>query len=94
MLALLGSDENPQAVAVAIARWNSFDLEAAVIYANLCAAAIRMPQEWLSHPHAEAVAELPLLKVLRISDSDPELLRPADSPLAGLRALDLTHVIA
>jgi crotonobetainyl-CoA:carnitine CoA-transferase CaiB-like acyl-CoA transferase len=74
MLALLGTDENPQAVAAVIARWNAFDLEAAVINANLCAAAIRTPQEWLSHPHAEAVAELPCL---RSCDSVTAILNPS-----------------
>ena len=94
MVALLDTDENPKAVAAAVAGWNALDLEAAVIEANLCAAAIRTPQEWHAHPHAKVVAELPLLEVVKFGDSDPEPLTAADRPLAGVRALDLTHVIA
>ena len=64
MLELLGVDEDRDTVADAIMRWNAFDLEAAVVDANLCAAAIRSPDEWSSHPHAAAIAKLPLFEIL------------------------------
>lgn len=94
MLGLLDSPESRPAVAAAVRRWPAFDLEQAVVEANLCAAAIRSEGEWVAHPHAKAVSELPLLEVIRVSDSDPEPLPRARRPLSGVRVLDLTHVIA
>ena len=94
MIELLGVGEDRHEVAEAIARRDALDLEAEVIDANLCAAAIRSHHEWSAHAHATAVADLPLLEVIKIGESDPEPLPPAVRPLSGLRALDLTHVIA
>ena len=94
MLGLLGVAENREAVAAAVGSWSAFDLEEAVVEANLCAAAIRSQAEWTTHPHARAVSELPLIEVTRVSDTEPEHLSPAERPLSGIRALDLTHVIA
>ena len=94
MIELLGADANSDAVAAAVSRWNALDLEAAVIDANLCAAAIRPVEEWQAHPHAQAVAELPLLEIIKLGDSDPEPPAPAARPLSNVRVLDLTHVIA
>ncbi|MCX7383875.1 MAG: CoA transferase, partial [Alphaproteobacteria bacterium] len=50
--------------------------------------------QWDSHPHAASVADLPLV-ITRIGDAPPTPLPPAAArPLAGLRVLDLTRVIA
>jgi hypothetical protein len=55
---------------------------------------VRSRAEWLSHPHARAVAELPLLEIVPIGDSRPEPFGHAARPLDGVRVLDLTRVIA
>jgi crotonobetainyl-CoA:carnitine CoA-transferase CaiB-like acyl-CoA transferase len=55
---------------------------------------VRSEEEWQLHPHAKAVAELPLLEIVKIGESDPEPLGAAQRPLENVRVLDLTHVIA
>jgi crotonobetainyl-CoA:carnitine CoA-transferase CaiB-like acyl-CoA transferase len=58
-------------------------------------AALRDFAEWDAHPQGQAVAGLPPLLVERIGDAPPVAL-PAIGwrPLAGVRVLDLTRVIA
>jgi hypothetical protein len=53
---------------------------------------VRTPQEWQAHPQA-AVAK-PLLEIIRIGDAPALPLPRGDRPLAGIRVLDLTRVIA
>ena len=94
MMNLLGVKEERSAVARALRTMSATDFEQAVISANLCAAMVRSEEEWRSHPHATAVAGLPLLEVVKAGDSDPEMPAAARRPLDGVRVLDLTHVIA
>ena len=50
--------------------------------------------EWDAHPQGRAVAGLPVFSIERIGDAPPQPLPPGDRPLAGVRVLDLTRVIA
>jgi crotonobetainyl-CoA:carnitine CoA-transferase CaiB-like acyl-CoA transferase len=90
----LGCEETRASMAAAVARWKGQDLEDALNGAGLPAGMVRSRDEWLAHPHARAVADLPLLEIVRIGDSPPEPLGRGDRPLAGVRVLDLTRVIA
>jgi crotonobetainyl-CoA:carnitine CoA-transferase CaiB-like acyl-CoA transferase len=90
----LGCEETPESLAAAVARWKGQDLEDALNEAGLPAGLVRTREDWLAHPHARAVAELPLLEIVRIGDSAPEPLGAGDRPLSGIRVLDLTRVIA
>jgi hypothetical protein len=47
-----------------------------------------MPEEWQAHPHAQALAMLLPLEIIRIGDAR-RALAPGDRPLSGIRALDL-----
>jgi crotonobetainyl-CoA:carnitine CoA-transferase CaiB-like acyl-CoA transferase len=89
-----GCEETRDSMAAAIARWKGQDLEDALNAAGLPAGLVRSRDEWVAHPQAHAVAELPLLEILRIGDSPPESLGHGTRPLTGVRVLDLTHVIA
>jgi len=93
-LRVLACPEDPAAVAQAVATWDGQALEDALAAEGLCPGLVRSPQEWLAHPHGAAVAQLPVLEVLRIGDSRPEPLPSGDRPLSGVRVLDLTRVIA
>ncbi|HEU5324155.1 MAG TPA: CoA transferase [Methylomirabilota bacterium] len=93
-LKLLGCAESREAVAAALQGWSAAALEDALAAAGMCAGFVRSPEEWRAHPHARALAGLPLLEVIRLGDSPPEPLGPARRPLAGVRVLDLTRVIA
>ncbi len=95
MLALLGCDGTREAVAAELAAREAFAFEDAAAAAGLCASAMRSFAEWDPHPQGQAVAGLPALRIERIGDAPPTPLPPlAQRPLAGLRVLDLTRVIA
>jgi len=69
-------------------------LEDAIHAAGGCAGLARNAAEWDAHPHAAAVATQPLLEILRIGDAPPLPLPQGGRPLAGVRVLDLTRVLA
>jgi len=79
----------PGSPAAAIGRWRGEELETAVVEEGGAAAVVRTAAEWAAHPQGRAVAALPLLRLTRVADAPPR-----DVPLAGLRVLDLTRVIA
>jgi crotonobetainyl-CoA:carnitine CoA-transferase CaiB-like acyl-CoA transferase len=96
---LLGVPEDDAAVAAAIGRWQGRELEAAGAEAGCVMPMLRSTTELLAEPHyREVLADLPLIEVTRIGDSEPEPLpapSPGDAlPLAGVRALGMGHVIA
>jgi crotonobetainyl-CoA:carnitine CoA-transferase CaiB-like acyl-CoA transferase len=91
---VLGSGSTDPEVAEAVLRWKGADLEEAIVAAGACAALVRSHDEWSALPQAAAVAELPLLEVTKIGDSDPKPSGAGDRPLGGLRVLDVTHVLA
>jgi crotonobetainyl-CoA:carnitine CoA-transferase CaiB-like acyl-CoA transferase len=91
---VLGSGPSDREVAEAVRRWKGAELEEAIVAADACAALVRSHAEWAAHEQAAAVAELPLLTVTKIGDSDPEAAGSGDRPLGGVRVLDVTHVLA
>ncbi|AMP16105.1 CoA transferase [Collimonas pratensis] len=94
VLRVLQCADNRAAVAAAIAGWQATELDARLAQEGMCAALIRSPDEWLTHPQATAIAGLPLFEIERIADSGPEMPRPGQRPLSGVRVLDLSRVIA
>ncbi|XVQ88114.1 CoA transferase [Microbispora siamensis] len=83
----------------ACAARTAVEIEEAVIREGGCAAAMRSRAEWLAHPQARALADLPLVGVSRLPDGDGQasgngLPTKTDRPLGGVRVLDLTRVIA
>src|SRR5882724_614321 len=76
------------------AAWTGEALEDAIHAAAGCAGFVRTAEDWARHPQAKAVAEQPLLEIERIGDAPPEMPKPAKRPLSGIRALDLTRVLA
>ena len=90
----LPADAGREAVARTVRDWDGLALEEAVHAAQGCAALVRTAAEWSSHPQSNALAALPLLEIQRIGDAPPESLAPAERPLAGIRVLDLTRVLA
>jgi crotonobetainyl-CoA:carnitine CoA-transferase CaiB-like acyl-CoA transferase len=90
----LPRDPSPQAVAKAVARWDAHALEEAIAEARGCGAVVRAHDEWLAHPHGQAVDALPLVQITRIGDADPEPFPAGADPLSGVRVLDLTRILA
>ncbi|NOE36180.1 CoA transferase [Ruegeria sp. HKCCD7318] len=95
-LKVLGTPPDREAVATAVKSWSIADLETAVVAEGGVAAAMRSRAEWLEHPQGRAVSRDPLIgwqgpRYVKLRD------RPhatAKRPLAGLRVLDLTRVLA
>lgn len=95
-LSVLGCAEDREAVATAVLRWDGDALETAVVEAGGVAAAMRSRADWQAHPQGAAVAAEPLIdwvKPRRVVLRDrPEAC--LSRPLAGMRVLDLTRVLA
>jgi hypothetical protein len=85
-----------EAVATALARRSAEDVEAAVVAQGGCAAAMRTESAWAEHPAGRAVAAEPLIDFASRGDTgDVRRAQPqAQRPLAALRVVDLTRVIA
>jgi hypothetical protein len=95
-LSVLGCAPERDQVAAAVGAWSAVELEDAVVGAGGCAAAMRSEVAWATHPQGGAVGAEPLVSVEPAGPaSEPWRWRPEPSrPLAGLRVLDLTRVLA
>ena len=93
-LNVLGVVEDRDAVTKAVAKWNAQDLEDAIIEAKGAGGMVRTMEEWTKHPQAAAIANLPLMEIVKLADSPPEALPEGSRPLSGVRVLDLTRVLA
>lgn len=93
-LKVLGVPEDREQVRKAVAQWDAFELEDALINAGGVGGMVRPFEEWASHPQGTAIASLPLMEIMKSGDTPPEPLPPGDRPLSGIRVLDLTRVVA
>ncbi|MDR9864797.1 CoA transferase [Pseudomonas baetica] len=92
---VLGACADRAAMAAKVAQWASKDLEQAVVDAKGCAAEMRSWAQWQQHPQGLAVNAEPLVQFI---DQPDERRKPwqgsAAQPLAGIKVLDLTRVLA
>ena len=95
-LSVLAVPEDRALVAQAVRRLAASDLEAAIVAANGCAAQMRSLADWAEHPQGRAVAAEPLMARSPARGNRPACDRRFDParPLAGMRVLDLTRVLA
>lgn len=90
-----GVAHDRKAVAKALEGWDAEKFEAACADAGLVVTMMRSFSEWDAHPQGAAVAALPPLIIERIGDAPPQPLSSGvERPLAGVRVLELTRVIA
>jgi len=96
VIKLLGCTNDHAGLTQAIRSWSGATLDEALANAGLCAALIRTPQQWALMPQAQAVAETPLLEILKLDDAPPEPIGQGDPPrpLSNVRVLDLSRIIA
>ncbi|MGI9333036.1 MAG: CoA transferase [Gammaproteobacteria bacterium] len=94
VLGVLGAEPNPDSVARAIARWDALDLEAAIDEARACGAMVRSNDEWLASEHGQVLAAKPIVEIMKIGESKPQPMPVGERPLSGIRALDLTRILA
>jgi crotonobetainyl-CoA:carnitine CoA-transferase CaiB-like acyl-CoA transferase len=81
-------------VQAALLRWDAEAFETAAYAAGGVVAMMRSYDEWSDLPQASALAALPLITIEKIGEAAPKAWPGGDRPLAGLRALDLSRVIA
>jgi crotonobetainyl-CoA:carnitine CoA-transferase CaiB-like acyl-CoA transferase len=81
-------------VQAALMQWDAEPFETAAYAAGGVVAMMRSHDEWSVLPHARALAELPLFLIEKIGEAAPKPWPAGDRPLAGLRVLDLSRVIA
>ncbi|WP_243494538.1 MULTISPECIES: CoA transferase [Priestia] len=94
-LKLLNCIEDPDAVAKAIRGWNAEELEKAAAERGVIMPVVRTIEEFMNESVYEEVAQLPLIEIEKIGESEPiPFSKNPKTPLDGIRALGLGHVIA
>ncbi len=91
---VIGSQHNPESIAAAVARRDSGPLEDALAEVGMCGVIARSGEEWRATEQGRALLPLPPVEVVKIADGDPRPLPAGPRPLAGVRALDLTRILA
>jgi crotonobetainyl-CoA:carnitine CoA-transferase CaiB-like acyl-CoA transferase len=91
---VLNCEPERDQVQAALMQWDGEAFETAVYAAGGVVAMMRSRDEWSALPHAKALSELPLLSIEKIGEAAPKPWPAGDRPLAGLRVLDLSRVIA
>ena len=81
-------------VQAALLQWDGEAFETAAYAGGCVVALMRSHEEWSALPHARALAELPLISIEKIGEAAPKPWPAGDRPLAGIRVLDLSRVIA
>lgn len=92
---ILGQQAGKTAMAKVVGEWDKQKLESAIVDAGGCAAEMRSVAQWAAHPQGAAVASQHVVQMENTPHA-PLLDRGAtpSRPLAGVRVLDLTRVLA
>jgi crotonobetainyl-CoA:carnitine CoA-transferase CaiB-like acyl-CoA transferase len=95
-LNFLRCSNSSESIGNAILQWRAEELEAAAAEAGLVFAMVRTNEEFLKEPqYTEVLSKMPLVTLEKIGESEPvPFKRDAKTPLEGIRALGLGHVIA
>lgn len=87
-------DAEREAVSASVAGWKVDDLESRVVAEGGAAAAMRTREAWLAHPQGSATATAPPIEVNPRPGPVRRSLSRSQTPLGGVKVLDLTRVIA
>ena len=91
---VLNYEATREAVQAALLQWGGEAFETAAYAAGGVVALMRSREEWQTLPQAVALDALPLVEISQIGDAAPKPWPAGNRPLAGLRVLDLSRVIA
>ena len=100
VLDVLGCEGTPEAVAEAVSKWNSEDLDRAIYEAGATGGSVFTQEEWLQHPHGKHLASIPVVTIEKIADSEPIPLPEISKsdrdaqPLSGIKVLELCRILA
>ena len=92
LLDLLNAKRDAKAVMESVSKWNGLALEDAMAFMKLCGAVVRSEEEWRLSPQGRLQNAPIVLK--KIGAAPPLRLGDGDAPLAGLRVLDASRVLA
>jgi hypothetical protein len=94
--ALLRCDDSVNAVQNAMLQWRADELETAAAEAGLPFAMLRTTEEFMKElQYTEVLSREPLIRLEKIGESDQVPFKPGGkTPLDGVRALGMGHVIA
>jgi crotonobetainyl-CoA:carnitine CoA-transferase CaiB-like acyl-CoA transferase len=95
-LNFLRCSNSSESIGNAILQWRAEELEAAAAEAGLVFAMVRTNEEFRKEPqYTEVLSGMPLVTLEKIGESEPvPFALDAKTPLQGIRALGLGHVIA
>lgn len=82
------------AVQAALMQWDAEPFETAAYAAGGVVSMMRSYEEWSATPQARALAALPVVSIEKIGEAAPKPWPNGERPLAGIRVLDLSRVIA
>ncbi len=86
---------NREAIAKVIAGWNAFELEEKLAELGLPCCVVRTKEEWRAHPQGQLLLNTPVIEIEKIAEGKPcGLEKGGAAPLAGVKVLDWTHVLA
>lgn len=91
---VLGCSAERDEVQAALLQWDGEAFETAAYAAGGVVALMRSYDEWSATPHAGELARLPLISIEKIGEAAPKPWPAGNRPLAGIRVLDLSRVIA
>jgi hypothetical protein len=91
---VLNCEPERDKVQAALMQWDGEAFETAAYQAGGVVALMRSHAEWSALPQAEALAALPAFTIEKIGEAPPKPWPQGTRPLAGLRVLDLSRVIA
>ena len=91
---VLGCKEEREAIQAALMQWEGEAFETAAYAGGAVVSMMRSHEEWSATPHAKTLATLPTFTIEKIGEAAPRPWPNGDRPLAGIRVLDLSRVIA
>jgi crotonobetainyl-CoA:carnitine CoA-transferase CaiB-like acyl-CoA transferase len=91
---VLNCEPEREKIQTALMQWDGEAFETAAYAAGGVVSLMRSYEEWSALPQARALAELPAFTIEKIGEAPPRPWPKGDRPLAGIRVLDLSRVIA
>ncbi|HEY4371851.1 MAG TPA: CoA transferase [Burkholderiales bacterium] len=92
---VIGAQVDEAGTARSVAAWNKGELEQAIVAAGGCAAEMRSADEWRAHAQGRALAAEPLVHFETVEGGARAAWQgDAARPLAGIKVLDLTRILA
>jgi hypothetical protein len=94
LLTFLDCAPSNEAIARAVAKWDSAELEEALAARRLMGTIVRTRDEWRVSPQGRHLRDKVPVEIEKIGECDPVPFTPAERPLDGIRVVDMAHVLA